>query len=89
MVLQATMTEAMRRAATAVAIATDPETAARASIGQEPRLSERHYAVAKAVMVAITSPTDDMIAVGEQWRSHCSDTDSLFEQMMLTAIHGR
>jgi hypothetical protein len=77
----------LERAAKAVAIASDPETAARASIGQEPFVSDEHLAIASAVLKAIHKPTDKMVRAGEAWHLHCSDIDSLWEEMVSAALH--
>jgi hypothetical protein len=71
------MTEAMIKATLAAATA----------LGEPPQ--EKHSEIAKAVLEAIRTPTKEMIAAGKIWRSHCSDTDSLFSEMIAVAIHGR
>lgn len=81
------MSEILERAAAAVAIASDSETAG-ASIGQKPFVQDRHRAIARAVLEAIRTPTDDMVRAGEAWLNHCSDVDSLFTEMMNVALYG-
>jgi hypothetical protein len=82
------MSEMLERAARAVAIAADAETAARASVGQEPYIQEKHHVIALAVLMAIWKPTDDMVRAGEAWRDHCGDAASIYEEMIRVAIHG-
>lgn len=48
---------------------------------------KRYLAMARAAIVAIRVPTNQMINAGEAWRNHCSDTDSLFEEMISAALH--
>lgn len=44
--------------------------------------------LARAVLTAIREPSEEMVKAGEAWRAHCSDVDSLFEEMIDVAIHG-
>lgn len=82
------MSEALERAARAVAIASDTEAAARALIGQEPFVQDKHRKIARAVLEAIRTPSAEMINAGLQWQDHCGDVDSLFEQMVGAALNG-
>jgi len=77
----------LERAARAVAIASNAETAARASIGQEPFVNDGHRAVARAVLEAVRTPSDKMVRAGDAWRTHCSDTDSLWQEMAQAALY--
>jgi hypothetical protein len=40
------------------------------------------------VLQAIRKPSRAMVNAGLHWQSHCSDVDSLFEQMIDAALHG-
>jgi hypothetical protein len=40
------------------------------------------------ILQAIRKPTKAMVNAGLHWQSHCSDVDSLFEQMIDAALHG-
>lgn len=40
---------------------------------------------AEHLVEVMRSPTPEMVRAGEAWRDHCSDTDSLFEEMMKAA----
>lgn len=43
---------------------------------------------ARAAMEAMRDPTEEMVNAALHWQDHCSDVDSLFEQMIGAAIHG-
>jgi hypothetical protein len=77
----------VEQAARAVAIASDAETAARASIGQEPFVQDKHRKIARAVIEALREPTPQMINAALAWQQHCSDVDSLFQEMIQAALH--
>lgn len=49
----------------------------------------RKYApLAGAVLQAIRVPNKAMVNAALHWQDHCSDVDSLFEQMIAAALHG-
>lgn len=54
------------------------------------RLSRwRRYAPqAAAVLESIRTPTKAMVNAALHWQDHCSDVDSLFDQMIGAALHG-
>ena len=43
-------------------------------------------ASARAVLTAIREPSEEMIRAGEAWQMHCSDLDSLFDEMIKAAL---
>lgn len=51
-------------------------------------LWENYLPEVRAVLTAIREPSEDMVAAGEAWRTHCSDIDTLFGEMIKVAIHG-
>jgi hypothetical protein len=75
------------RAARAVAIAMDAETAARVSMGQEPFIMDEHRKIARAVLEAIHKPSDKMVKAADAWDLHCSDHDSLWSEMINAALY--
>jgi hypothetical protein len=42
---------------------------------------------AEAGLKSMFGPTHQMIHAGEAWRGHCSDTDSLWNEMLQAALH--
>lgn len=45
-----------------------------------------HKAVS-AVLEALRTPDAKMVNAGEAWRSHCSDTDSIYTAMIQAALY--
>jgi hypothetical protein len=77
----------LERAARAVACALDNETAARASIGQEPFISDEHRKIARAVLEAVVVPSEKMVKAADAWDLHCSDHDTLWQEMVKAALY--
>ena len=48
---------------------------------------EEYLDEARALLDDLRDPTPQMINAGEAWRSHCSDTDSLWTEMVHAALH--
>jgi hypothetical protein len=77
----------LERIARAVAIASDPETEARARGGDEPYILDSHRKIAKAALEAMRGELPkEMLWAGANWQDHCTDVDTIFDEMIKGAL---